>query len=98
MCRLFGNSWRLANAVLIALLIVAQTGAIAHAYEHEPEILQDATCVSCIALNQLSAACVDSGFRHDCAPPGCDHDTARHVPGESICPLTCRQRGPPISL
>lgn len=98
MRRLFGKSWRPANAVLIVVLLAAQTGAIAHAYEHEPEILQDATCISCVAVNQLGAACVDSGARNDFTPPVSDHYTVSHVSGESIRTLTCRQRGPPISL
>jgi hypothetical protein len=98
MRRLLGKSWRPANAVLIVLLLVAQTWAIAHAYDHEPEILQDATCVSCVALNQLGATCVDSGAGHDCAAPGSDRYAVSYVTGESIRTLTCRQRGPPISL
>lgn len=95
MRRLFVKLWRPANAVLIVLLIAAQTGAIAHAYEHDPGTLQDATCASCVTVNQLSAACVDSGFRHDVEPAGVDHDSATYTPGESIRPLTHRQRGPP---
>jgi len=94
----FGKSWWIINAVLIVLLTSAQTGAIAHAYEHESGTFQDAACASCATASQLCAACIDNGGEQDVQPSRTCLEMYKYVSSESICPLTARQRGPPLSL
>jgi hypothetical protein len=98
MRRLFGNAWPFANAALIFLLITAQTGAIAHSYEHELGIAQDTTCASCATASQIAAGCIDTGVVQDIKRFISGHDVGPYMPGNSNCALTVRQRGPPQSL
>ena len=93
-----GKTWRIANAVLIFLLIAAQNSAIAHTFKHELGTPQDATCASCVTSGQLSAACIDSGVIQDIKPLVLRHDVDSYLPGSASPVLTIRQRGPPKSL
>jgi hypothetical protein len=61
MSSVFGKFRQIVSAVLIALLICAQTISIAHAYEHDPESTQGTACAVCVSANQLEAAAVDNG-------------------------------------
>jgi hypothetical protein len=86
-------------SVLLAIIfLAAQTGALAHAYEHVPGNPQAQVCSTCIAGHALSAACVastayieirryNSGFSVERAP----------VPDTIHVPLA-RQRAPPTPL
>ena len=48
-------------SVLLAIIfLAAQTGALAHAYEHDPGSPQAQVCSICIAGHSLSSACVAS--------------------------------------
>lgn len=98
MHRVFGKSWRVASALLLVLQIGAQTGAVAHAYEHDPGTLQDTTCASCTTASQLTSACVDSGAIANIPRFHSRLETDRQIPHESIQTLTVRQRGPPTPL
>ena len=98
MNRVFGKSWRVASALLLVLQIGAQTGALAHAYEHDPGMLQDTTCASCMTATQLMSTCVDSGAIADIPRVHSRLEADQQLPSESIQTLTARQRGPPTSL
>jgi hypothetical protein len=61
MSSVFGKSRRIISVLLIALLIGVQTISITHAYEHDPESAQGTACATCVSVNQLAAAAIDSG-------------------------------------
>jgi hypothetical protein len=80
------------------LLLVAQVGALAHAYEHDPGSPQDRICSTCIAGQSVGSACVDSSpqveFPAYKAPANIEQvsaDASVHLP-------LARQRAPPTSL
>lgn len=82
-------------ALLGMLLFVAQSLAVAHAYEHDPGSTVDTTCASCIIGGQLANGCADAGG--ECAP---DLDVVSPEVGEqysvdTITILAAKQRGPP---
>ena len=86
------------SAVLAVVLLIAQTGALAHAYEHDPGSPQDQVCSTCIAGQVLGSACVDSS-------PYFDGDTYRSQSGDNYVPAIAsihiplaRQRAPPTPL
>lgn len=81
--------------VLALLLVVAQTIALAHAYQHEAGSPQQQICSSCVSASQLSSACIDSGETLEItASPAELIATAQTVP-VSRHTLVTRQRGPP---
>jgi len=81
--------------MLLVFLVVAQTGALAHAYQHDPGTLQDTTCASCVSAGELTSACLDSGIAADISAFHSCLETDQQVPIESIATLSARQRGPP---
>ena len=97
MSSVFGKFRQIVSAMLIALLIGAQTISIAHAYEHDPESTQGTACATCVSANQLEAAAVDNG--QATAPRGfktvvsSDHAT-RNTIVDLYAP---RERGPPTA-
>lgn len=89
---------RLPGLLLAGLLVGAQVGALAHAFEHDPGTPQFNLCAACVTVAQLGAAAVnapqDLVLDHS-------HAVAQHV--EPFSPVladraTARQRGPPANL
>jgi hypothetical protein len=95
MKRVGGKHWKLTSTLLLVLLIAAQTGALAHADEHDPGTLQDTTCASCVSAGELTSACLDSGVAADIKAFHSGLETDQRIPIESIATLSARQRGPP---
>ena len=86
-------------SVLLAIVfLAAQTGVIAHAYEHDPGSPQVRVCSTCIAGYSLSSACVASipHFEIQHCNVGVSIELTP-VPGTFDLPLA-RQRAPPIPL
>jgi len=93
-----GKSWLVANVVLTLLLITAQTGALAHLYEHDPGFPQDTTCASCIMANSLLSACVDNCSIADTESDRSCRNAEQVFPSQSTLAPAVRQRGPPTLL
>lgn len=93
-----GKSWLVANVLLTLLLITAQTGALAHAYQHDPGFPQDTTCASCVTANQLLSACVDNCSIADIESYSSCLNVEQVFLSESTLALVVRQRGPPTLL
>ena len=86
-------------SVLLAIIfLAAQTGALAHAYEHDPGSPQAQVCSICIAGQSLSSACVGSTahieFQHCNAGVRIERTP---LPDTIHLPLA-RQRAPPTPL
>jgi len=86
-------------SVLLAIIFLAvQTGALAHAFEHDPGSPQAQVCSICIAGHSLSSACVASTvhieYQHCSAGVNIDRTP---VPN-TIHLLLARQRAPPTPL
>ena len=96
MSSVFGNFRRIISVLLIALLIGVQTISVTHAYEHDPESAQGTACATCVSVNQLAAAAIDSG--QATAPRGfkslISNDCATLIAVVDLC--TPRVRGPPV--
>lgn len=86
------------SAIIAIVLLIAQTGALSHAYEHDPGSLQDQVCSTCIAGQALGSACIDSAPQFD-APVYKPRADYQHVPAiaSTHIPLA-RQRAPPPPL
>lgn len=97
MHRIGGKHWKITSTLLIVLLVGAHSGAIAHAYEHDPGSLQDTTCASCVTVGELSSACLDSGVAADIRVLNSRLEADQQLPVASISTLSARQRGPPNS-
>lgn len=82
-------------ALLGMLLLVAQSLAVAHAYQHDPGAAVDATCASCIIGGQLANGCADSAG--DCAPDldAVSHEVGKPTSFNTIAIPAAKQRGPP---
>jgi hypothetical protein len=91
----FRNTWL---ASVVFLLIAAQTGAIAHAYEHDPATSQDLTCSACVSAGNLLSGCVDSSVVEDLERYCSIHYAEQHTLPKTIHVLIVRQRGPPTTL
>jgi hypothetical protein len=87
-----GKSW----LVAVTLLIIAQAGAIAHAFEHDPGMHQDKICASCVTASQLSSACVGSVTVPEFHFSVSFLDRSRQVFATTACVQIPRQRGPPL--
>lgn len=98
MNRITGKSWQIAYLLLILMLITAQTGAMTHAYEHDPGTPQDRTCSSCLTAAQLLGANIDGDTNQLVLPPKDPFRTGRSTACESVTALIPRQRGPPRQL
>ncbi|MDH3546114.1 MAG: hypothetical protein OEN22_03395 [Gammaproteobacteria bacterium] len=94
MDRFARNSWLAA----IVLLIIAQTGAIAHAYEHELGTFQDQVCASCVSASHVLSACLDHGVQPDSQPFAAYFSPESVQRGHSIAVVSAKQRGPPTFL
>ena len=85
--------------VLLAIIfLAAQTGALAHAYEHDPGSPRAQVCSICVAADSLSSACVASTLHVDFqyCNAGVSNEQTR-VPGTIHLP-DARQRAPPKPL
>lgn len=82
--------------VLGAMLFMAQSLAVAHAYQHDFSAPVDATCASCVIAGQLAAGCADSVG--DCAPQLdiATHDIREQLPLRTVIIPAAKQRGPPV--
>jgi len=98
MIRICRKSWLLSDLLLVLLLIGAQCGALAHAFKHDVDALQQQTCAICVTVNQLDSSCVDGPANTDIEHShSCD--TNVHAASlESFHALIARQRGPPNPL
>jgi hypothetical protein len=87
-----------ANLLLALLLIVAQTSALAHAYEHDVGKIQNQACTACVTANQLASACVDNPAT--VILPVFNSPLHQLAVGYSISidAIVVRQRGPPVTL
>ena len=95
MDRVGRKHWRVTSALLVVLLMVAQTTAAAHAYAHDPGSLQETACATCVTAGELESACLDSGVVVDVRVFHSCLEAGQQLPVESIPTLSARQRGPP---
>ncbi len=92
------KSWLPAKLLTLLLLVGAQSGALAHVFEHDAGTPQFQACASCVTANQLDSSCIDTltetdgGDRHSCQPVN-DATTLA-----SLQAPAARQRGPPDPL
>ena len=89
---------QLPGLLLAGLLVGAQVGAVAHAFEHDPGTAQFNLCAACVTVAQLGAAAVSAPQNRVL---GHQHDAAQHVEPWSPAPAgrtTPYQRGPPTIL
>lgn len=92
------KSNRRVSTVLAVVLLVAQSGALAHAYEHDPGSPQDQVCSTCIAGQAVGSACADSAphfevpaYKSTAGPEQVSALIYAHIP-------LARQRAPPTLL
>ena len=92
------NCKRPLSVLLAIIFLAAQTGALAHAYEHGPGSPQAQVCSTCIAGHSLSSACVASTAHIDFQQCNAGVSIERTpVPNTIHLPLA-RQRAPPTPL
>ena len=92
------NSWLTPNLLLVVLLIGAQSGALAHAFRHQADTLQQQTCAICVTASQLDLSCVDTPAVNDLVRRYSYLAIPQLGALESIHALAARQRGPPSPL
>jgi hypothetical protein len=96
--RIPGNNRLVPIMLLAALLLAAQSAALAHGYEHAPGSPQNPLCTDCVTANQLAAACVDTpapaATSLCCSCLQSDQASSR----DSAHTLTARQRAPPTPI
>ena len=98
MIRVRRKSWLPSNLLLALLLFGAQSGALAHAFEHDPGSLQNPTCAICVTVSQLDSSCVDTAVIATNVPQYSFEIVEPAPIVHSIHTLNARQRGPPTSL
>jgi len=86
------------SAVLAIFLLIAQTGALAHAYEHDPGSPQEQICSACIAGHAVGSACIDSTQHIELHAYKSPTDTWQVPPNISVQIPLARQRAPPMPL
>jgi hypothetical protein len=91
-------SWLPANLLLVLLLTGAQSGALAHAFEHDAGTPQYQACASCVMVNQLDASCVDTLVATDIGDCDSCRPDDQAATLESLQAPAARQRGPPCAL
>ena len=92
------RSWLPAKLLLLAMLVTAQSGALAHAFKHDAATPQNPTCATCVTVSQLGASCVDSPAVADLAIVHARPVEPGRVIAVSRCVPVPKQRGPPVSL
>ena len=98
MNRVRRKSWLPSNLVLVLLLFGAQSGALAHAFEHDPGSLQNPACAICVTVSQLDSGCIDIAVVSTNAHPQSCEIVEQEQIFQSSQTLNARQRGPPTSL
>jgi hypothetical protein len=84
--------------MLALLLFGAQSGALAHAFEHDTGSLQNPTCAICVTVSQLDSGCVDIAVVTTNAHQRSSEIVEQAPIIQSVHTLNARQRGPPTSL
>ncbi|MCH8070692.1 MAG: hypothetical protein IIA09_01985 [Proteobacteria bacterium] len=84
--------------VLMLLLLAAQSGALAHAFEHDAGALQNRACAICVTLSQLDSSCANASADTDIEHCHACQAIERAATLESFHALVARQRGPPQPL
>jgi hypothetical protein len=92
------TSWLPSNLLLVVLLTGAQSGALAHAFEHDAGTLQNQACAICVTVSQLDSSCIDTISTTDIEACHARHTLARAATLKSLHTLVANQRGPPSSL
>lgn len=92
------RSWLPANLLLVFFLAGAQSGALAHAFEHEAATPQSQACAICVMLSQLDASCVDTIATITIADCRSCRPAADQASCESLKAPVAKQRGPPDAL
>ncbi len=93
-----GKSWLPANLLLVILLTGAQSGALAHVFEHDAGTVRNQACAICVTVSQLDSSCIvalattDIGGCYSCQTIACSAIL------KSLHTLVANQRGPPRSL
>ena len=88
----------LAAGYLLLALLLAQAGAIAHAWQHEPGSAQSKACAACASASQLASACVDN-VQFARLQPMLSGPIAHHAArSRSTETVAFRSRGPPSTL
>ena len=86
-------------SVLLAIIfLAAQTGALAHAYEHDPGSPQVQVCSICIAGHSFSSACVASTVHIEFQHCNTGVNIERTPVPDTIHLPHARQRAPPTLL
>ena len=92
------RSGRAVSTILTIVLLIAKTGTLTHAYEHDPVSPRDKVCSTCIAGQALGSACVESTPQFETA-------IYKSVsPGQRVSTVAAvhfslaRQRAPPTPL
>jgi len=87
-----------ARLVLVALVAVAQLGAIAHALQHDIDAPQTQICGKCITAHSAATGCISDAWCWQVEParPGPFSYRADALASPEV-PLA-RQRAPPVSL
>ncbi len=84
--------------LLVLLVAGAQSGALAHVFEHEPVTPLKQACAICATISQLDASSIDAladPIAPDC---GSRRPLADSPSLETRHAADARQRGPPTSL
>jgi hypothetical protein len=98
MIRVRTKSWLPSTLPLVLLLVGAQCGALAHAFKHDVDVLQQQTCATCVTVSQLDSSCVGAPGNTDIEHSHSYHTNEHAIAVESFHALVVRQRGPPNPL
>lgn len=86
------------SALLAIIFLAAQTGALAHAYEHDPGSPQAQVCSACIAGHSLGSACVESNAHMEFRQHNAGVSIKVAPAPDTIHLPLARQRAPPTRL
>ncbi len=86
------------SVFLAIIFLAAQTGALAHAYEHDPGSPQAQVCSICIGGHSLSSACVASTVHIEFQHCNTGVSIERTPVPDTIHLPHARQRAPPTPL
>lgn len=81
--------------MLGVLLLVAQSLAVAHTYQHEFGSPVDKTCASCVIGGQLANVCADTAGDSRVHVDIVLHEVRAHSPFDTAIIPAANQRGPP---
>ena len=93
-----GKSWLPANLLLVMLLTGAQSGALAHAFDHDAGTVQNRACAICVTVSQLDSSCINALANADIVSCYSCQTITRAATLKSLHTLVANQRGPPSSL